>query len=181
MSSPERNRSRVGLSSTLIVTVGVCCLVSAIVNVMHVSTNQPSAAIHQTLQEFMNYTGQTAEQKKTDDEDKKNHKEATMEKRHTKLVDQKDRKGEEEEEEEVKDMHAMPHVAQAQMEKASQIAHLSCAADGGPEDEFAQEMVYWSDIPSDARYVSPFHARKGQNRRYLTFEPDGGKRFGFML
>lgn len=35
-------------------------------------------------------------------------------------------------------------------------------------------MVYWHDIPSDEKYVSPFHNKHGQHRRYMTFEPDGG-------
>ena len=38
-----------------------------------------------------------------------------------------------------------------------------CAAD-------AQEMVYWSDIPSDNAHVSPFFSP----HFFLTFEPDGG-------
>lgn len=56
----------------------------------------------------------------------------------------------------------------------STLAGLNCDAFGGPSREEAQEMVYWSDIPSDSRYVSPFHEKRGQHRRYLTFEPDGG-------
>jgi GDP-fucose protein O-fucosyltransferase len=61
------------------------------------------------------------------------------------------------------------------------LAKLSCEKYGGPADEFAQEMVYWQDIPSDTQYVSPFHPlRKAagsgavKRRRYMTFEPDGG-------
>jgi len=61
---------------------------------------------------------------------------------------------------------------------AAPLAHLSCAKYGGPADEDAQEMVYWKDIGSDRRYVSPFHvkasAKIGQRRQYMTFEPDGG-------
>lgn len=55
-------------------------------------------------------------------------------------------------------------------ESSSEIAKLSCTKHGGPEDEFAQEMVYWEDIPSDARYVSPLKAKKGGQRLYMTFE-----------
>lgn len=54
------------------------------------------------------------------------------------------------------------------------MGHLSCTSHGGPADEFAQEMVYWRDIESDRHYVSPFHVKKGERRRYMTFEPDGG-------
>jgi len=44
---------------------------------------------------------------------------------------------------------------------------------GGPDDVFAeQEMAFWSDIPSDASYKSPF-LEEGEER-FLTFEPDHG-------
>ncbi|CAB9522865.1 GDP-fucose protein O-fucosyltransferase [Seminavis robusta] len=56
----------------------------------------------------------------------------------------------------------------------SLIAKLSCEPHGGPADEFAQEMIYWEDIPSDALWVSPFRQKRGEHRRYMTFEPDGG-------
>jgi len=60
----------------------------------------------------------------------------------------------------------------------SKIASLSCEIHGGPPAEAAQEMVYWSDVPSDSLYVSPFkHKQKGNpnyRRQYMTFEPDGG-------
>ena len=50
---------------------------------------------------------------------------------------------------------------------------LSCAKHGGPSDEIAAEMVYWSDIPSDSQFVSPF--KKEGETKYMTFEPDGGE------
>ena len=53
----------------------------------------------------------------------------------------------------------------------STLGGLNCDKFGGPEEEFAQDMVYWSDIPSDAEYVSPLHVRRGQHKKYLTFEP----------
>ena len=53
----------------------------------------------------------------------------------------------------------------------SKIASLSCEAYGGPPDEFAEEMVYWSDIPSDAKYISPLKKKRGERRQYMTFEP----------
>ena len=56
----------------------------------------------------------------------------------------------------------------------SKIASLSCEKHGGPPDEFAQEMVYWSDVPSDSLYVSPLRQKRGERRQYMTFEPDGG-------
>ncbi len=58
------------------------------------------------------------------------------------------------------------------------IGGISCKAFGGPDDEFARkEMVYWSDVPSDAKYVSPFKKNNDANNgptQYMTFEPDGG-------
>ena len=50
---------------------------------------------------------------------------------------------------------------------------LSCTKHGGPPDEIAAEMVYWSDIPSDSQFVSPF--KKEGATKYMTFEPDGGE------
>jgi hypothetical protein len=50
---------------------------------------------------------------------------------------------------------------------------LNCDAyHGGPSKELAQEMVYWQDIPSDSRWVSPF--QHPNEIKFLTFEPDGG-------
>lgn len=50
------------------------------------------------------------------------------------------------------------------------LAGLKCAEKyGGPEDEYAEkEMAFWSDIPSDASYKSPF---MDETERFLTFEP----------
>ena len=54
------------------------------------------------------------------------------------------------------------------------VAGLSCDKHGGPPDELAAEMVYWQDIPSDAKYMSPYKQRTGPEPKYLTFEPDQG-------
>lgn len=54
----------------------------------------------------------------------------------------------------------------------SRLAGLKCDAFGGPSEEIAKEMVYWEDIPSDNRYLSPF--KKKDTPQYLTFDPDGG-------
>ena len=84
--------------------------------------------------------------------------------------------------------------------ETTSLAGLSCHAHGGPfEQQEADEMVYWRNIPSDELYVSPLRTtftttsssssisntndyhiaaagqQRGQQRRqYLTFEPDGG-------
>jgi hypothetical protein len=59
------------------------------------------------------------------------------------------------------------------------LAGLNCEAYGGPSEDIAKEMVYWSDIPSDSKFVSPFYqGNSGYDDKahvqYMTFEPDGG-------
>lgn len=56
------------------------------------------------------------------------------------------------------------------------LAGLSCNLHGGPFDGSAveNEMVYWSDIPSDYTYQSPFHRANEGKEKFLTFEPDHG-------
>ena len=51
------------------------------------------------------------------------------------------------------------------------LAGLKCKEKyGGPDDEYAEkEMTFWSDIPSDASYKSPFLDESTE--RFLTFEP----------
>jgi len=50
------------------------------------------------------------------------------------------------------------------------LAGLKCEKYGGPSDEIASDMVYWSDIPEDSKVTSPFR----DENKYLTFEPDPG-------
>ena len=52
------------------------------------------------------------------------------------------------------------------------LAGLNCLDHGGPSNDLANEMVYWSDIPSDEKFVSPIGANS-KRKKYLTFEPDG--------
>jgi len=54
------------------------------------------------------------------------------------------------------------------------LAGLKCAEKyGGPSDEYAEkEMAFWSDIPTDAKYKSPF--MDDDEEKFLTFEPDHG-------
>ena len=55
------------------------------------------------------------------------------------------------------------------------LSGLDCSKYGGPTKDIAEELVYWEDIPSDAKHVSPFKAIAGvEHTRYLTFEPDLG-------
>jgi len=74
---------------------------------------------------------------------------------------------------------AVADIKKEEHQKQHIIGGLSCSVYGGPDDESAtKEMIYWSDIKSDAEYVSPFKkhndAKKGSATQYMTFEPDGG-------
>ena len=58
------------------------------------------------------------------------------------------------------------------VQETAPLAGLSCDKYGGPYNGTAKdEMVYWSDIPSDNAHVSPFISKEGL---YMTFEPDPG-------
>ncbi len=59
---------------------------------------------------------------------------------------------------------------QGQEQEHHEVAGLSCADHGGPSNEIAEEMVFWSDIESDSNYKSPFY----DEEKYITFEPDPG-------
>lgn len=72
------------------------------------------------------------------------------------------------------DEAAMPLDARLESDdnnnKGHELAGLDCTAYGGPDNEKAAEMVYWSDIPSDNAHVSPFY----DEEKFMTFEPDQG-------
>jgi hypothetical protein len=54
--------------------------------------------------------------------------------------------------------------------ESHKLAGLDCSRHGGPPNDIAAEMVYWSDIPSDNAHMSPFYSPE----KFLTFEPDNG-------
>mmetsp|Transcript_59331 Transcript_59331/g.126130 ORF Transcript_59331/g.126130 Transcript_59331/m.126130 type:complete len:187 (+) Transcript_59331:2-562(+) len=56
-----------------------------------------------------------------------------------------------------------------QSDEGHKLAGLRCEEKyGGPADAYAErEMAFWSDIPSDASYRSPF---MDETERFLTFE-----------
>jgi hypothetical protein len=60
-------------------------------------------------------------------------------------------------------------------EQEHRLGGLKCESYGGPNKKiFVNEMVYWSDIPSDSKFVSPFKTNnnaKGGAKQYMTFEP----------
>mmetsp|Transcript_25213 Transcript_25213/g.36971 ORF Transcript_25213/g.36971 Transcript_25213/m.36971 type:complete len:121 (+) Transcript_25213:242-604(+) len=54
-----------------------------------------------------------------------------------------------------------------------ELAGLSCVDHNGPESiRLMSDVVYWSNIPSDAEYKSPLYDLSKE--KYLTFEPDHG-------
>lgn len=59
-----------------------------------------------------------------------------------------------------------------EVEPLHNLVGLNCEPHGGPSNEAAAEMVYWEDIPSDNKYVSPF--KKQGETQYITFEADHG-------
>lgn len=55
------------------------------------------------------------------------------------------------------------------------VSGLNCADHGGPTNpKIIEEMIFWSDIPSDSDYVSPMYDPNAKEEKYLTFEPDQG-------
>lgn len=58
-----------------------------------------------------------------------------------------------------------------QRQEDSLLAGLNCDRYGGPSEEEAQEMVYWKDIPSDAKFTSHFQ-KPNSPTQYMTFETD---------
>jgi len=51
---------------------------------------------------------------------------------------------------------------------------LSCTPYYNEPSKSESEMVYWSDIPTDSGYRSPFHDSDDGDEQYMTFEPDRG-------
>ena len=67
-----------------------------------------------------------------------------------------------------------PNRGEAAAAVTHKVAGLSCSDHSSPiPDEDVQGMVYWSDIPSDSHFESPFK-KVGPTTKYLTFEPDEG-------
>eukprot|EP00548_Thalassiothrix_antarctica_P006224 CAMPEP_0194139344 /NCGR_PEP_ID=MMETSP0152-20130528/8992_1 /TAXON_ID=1049557 /ORGANISM="Thalassiothrix antarctica, Strain L6-D1" /LENGTH=589 /DNA_ID=CAMNT_0038837129 /DNA_START=325 /DNA_END=2094 /DNA_ORIENTATION=- len=86
---------------------------------------------------------------------------------------EKENNDEEEENDNTNDEQENNSITAAQL-SSSRIASLKCQKYEGPHTPKAiEEMVYWHDISSDSKFVSPFHKNK-KKRQYLTFDPDGG-------
>jgi hypothetical protein len=154
---PQDCRQPWGLTKTLIVVIGGCCVVSAFVNILHAHNTTHGTAVHQAMKEFLEETPNMIQRKSN------GPPQSAVE-----AIDTHNQ-AEDEEEPPERGHHYNEEEHQTNANGVpSTRAHLSCAKHGGPEDEFAQEMVYWQDIPSDARYVSPFHSKHGQEKRYMV-------------
>jgi hypothetical protein len=65
-----------------------------------------------------------------------------------------------------------PKTLESPAAAAANIHQLTCSDPGGPANAYAQEeMAYWEDIPTDKTFPSVYQSTE---RRFLTFEPDGG-------
>lgn len=154
-SATPLNPSTSSITRLLMLGIFVCFVISAIVNLKHVY--QEEEALYALKKDLQNF--------------------AVADKTIDKLVDSIVEGDEEDSHDNTEAFYTarVPRNSPRREEPPeSRLAHLSCAAYGGPEDEFAQEMVYWQNISSDERFVSPFTPPKGQPRKYMTFEPDGG-------
>ena len=135
---PRQPRQSGGLTQSLVLLLGFCCLISVSVNFLHgssISHHTADMALAKAMKEFT-----------------EGYKSSNMAMK--KLVASLQAEEDEEEESD---------------SSTSQLAGLNCEKYVGPSSEVAQEMVYWSDIPEDAHYVSPFH--DNEHRQYMTFEP----------
>lgn len=56
---------------------------------------------------------------------------------------------------------------------AHPLGGLDCTDHGGPSSRVVvDDMIYWSDLPADSTYKSPFSRNKDSRKQYLTFEQD---------
>lgn len=154
LSQPAAHGSASSITKLLMLGIVLCFIISALMNVLHVrQEGEALFALKKDLQDFA-VAGESMETLAHSIRSDNDNDEHAMAKAH----------------------RYSPHIHNNDDEPnpVSRLAHLFCAAHGGPADEFAQEMVYWQDIPSDQRFVSPFTPPAGQPRKYMTFEPDGG-------
>jgi hypothetical protein len=153
---PQARQQPWGLTQMLIVVIGGCCVVSAFVNILHAHNTTHDTAVHQAMKEFLEETPNMIKRKSNGPPQEA----AKVIDMHQEDEGEPPERGHHYNEEE--------HKTDANGAPSALVAHLSCAKHGGPDDQFAQEMVYWQDIPSDARYVSPFHSKHGQEKRYMV-------------
>jgi hypothetical protein len=155
----RRSRGGTGLNDFFIAIFGVGFLLSLSLNFLHSTDSIPhshNTAIHNNLKDFKTHGVKLSKAKRKIEAALKNHQVVK------------------EELEEEEQYHGVDHPLE--IHQGDPVLHeLNCDKYGGPAAEFAQEMVYWSDISSDADYISPFHlGGTKEETKYMTFEPDGG-------
>jgi hypothetical protein len=145
--------------------LGICCLLVSVINLWQAHQHHPAhrgkgiqgTAVHKAVREFLASESKAVRQilKHPDGTVKKP---ASGQKNGKSTVSRAEQKSGAE--------------AKAAIDQDSpSYPTLECAAYGGPSSEIAQEMVYWQDIPSDTRYVSPFKGSADDDPKYMTFEP----------
>ena len=179
-----------GLMNTLLVGLGVCCLLSVSANFLHADTfvhHAPDTAMARAMKEFKQNAFRSSHFTKAKQRSVSQKNE--LEREALESIDNEDPDEEEAMQNQVFDdpegQHEDEHLEKEEMVDVnvirqglpeSKIGSLTCSKYGGPTSkESLEDMIYWHDIPSDQRYVSPLHAKRGEQRQYLTFEPDGGK------
>jgi len=196
-SSNEKKKKSVSnspLTNTLMIGLAICALLSISANILHDDTfshhdNNNNSAIANAMKDFkssakhyrqklvsqkrqgQSNNNENQEEKNTDDDSNEDVKEEEED-----ATNEGDEKEQEEEEEEEKN-NSNESVG-GTTSSTSRIASLKCDTFGGPSSsKAAEEMVYWRDVPSDSKFVSPFKKEKNSSdnqRQYLTFDPDGG-------
>jgi hypothetical protein len=156
---PEACQKPWGLTKTLVLVIGGCCVVSSFVSFLHAHNTTHDTAVQQAMKDFMTETPNMVK-RKSNGPPQSAAEEVDMPPKNEEDEEEPPERGHFDDEED--------HKTNANGDPSTLVAHLSCAKHGGPEDEFSQEMVYWQDIPSDARYVSPFHSKHSQEKRYMV-------------
>ena len=160
----QHTNSNSQLRLFLMIVIGVCLLISAYVNISHSHPSMiPDSSVYQAMEDFKKGFANYGYKALSELNENLHIQEPAMDNHVDTVSDAVDHGDDSENNINVKELGG-----------DSEIAKLSCAKHGGPPDEFAQEMVYWSDIPSDSKYVSPLKVQTAGQKRYMTFEPDGG-------
>jgi len=164
------------LSNTLLIGLGICVLLSLSANILHADTfshhdhSGRNSALARAMKEFKSNAirskSRTALLSRTKEEEE--------EKITGQLADESQHNDEDDPEDiDVDESMQKQNLAASE----SKIASLRCDKfEGGPlTSKATEEMVYWHDIPSDSKFVSPFKkTNEKAGRQYLTFDPDGG-------
>lgn len=170
------------LQIALLILLGVCFLINAIVNLSHAHGPDlhPQAALHRAMDEFKH--GFVLRKTKANNNNADSFQKSIANVM-ARIKDEEPVIKSDADNNNAKNPPAADNNNDLKTPRGeSEIAKLSCEKYGGPSDEDSQEMVYWSDVPSDSLYVSPLKKKlKKGERRYMTFEPDGGYAYRLLF